>query len=120
MSLPWGNDTERERAERIAEAGERAFVLPKLNLKSLAALLVRASGVVAVDTGLGHLAAALSVPAVSLYGPTSPDRVGTYGANQLHVFDPEAGGKKRATEQMSALSPTPVWSQLQTIMSTPV
>lgn len=120
VSLPWGNEEERERAVRIATAGERAFVLPRLNLKSLAALLVRASGVVAVDTGLGHLAAALGVPAVSLYGPTSPDKVGTYGANQLHLHNPDAGGKKRAGDQMSALSPEQVWSNLQPMMSTVV
>ncbi len=118
VSLPWGNDAERERAKRIAGVDDRAVVLPRLKLKALAALLVRASGVVAVDTGLGHLAAALGTPAVSLYGPTSPDRVGTYGANQCHLLSPEAGSKSSAAQQMSALSPDLVWNNLRPLMKT--
>jgi heptosyltransferase-1 len=38
-----------------------------------------------VDTGLGHLAAALAVPTLSLYGSTSPALVGAYGSNQFHL-----------------------------------
>ena len=42
-------------------------------------------GVIAVDTGLGHLAAALAKPTLSLYGPTNPGLSGTYGKQQLHL-----------------------------------
>src|SRR5690606_10524592 len=42
-------------------------------------------GVIAVDTGLGHLAAALSVPVISLYGASNPELTGTYGRRQLHL-----------------------------------
>ncbi|HAO88901.1 MAG TPA: lipopolysaccharide heptosyltransferase 1, partial [Gammaproteobacteria bacterium] len=45
----------------------------------------RSAGVIAVDTGLGHLAAALSRPTVSLYGPTNPGLSGTFGHQQLHL-----------------------------------
>lgn len=83
--LPWGNENEKLRAERISKAGKSTFVLPRLNLASIAAVISRVKGVVAVDSGLGHLTAALDVPAVSLYGPTSPDRVGTYGMGQMHL-----------------------------------
>ncbi len=36
-------------------------------------------GVISVDTGLGHLAAALGVPALSIYGPTDIELIGTRG-----------------------------------------
>lgn len=39
---------------------------------------------VAVDTGLGHLAAALDVPTISLFGPTNPGLTGAYGRTQIH------------------------------------
>lgn len=83
--LPWGNDVERERARDIASVHERARVLPRLNLSGIASVLVAARAAVAVDTGLGHLSAALDLPTVSLYGPTCPDLVGTYGEGQVHL-----------------------------------
>ena len=65
--LPWGDEAERLRAENIASA-TGATVLPKLTLSGLAAEIANVSGVVAVDTGLGHLAAALARPTLSIYG----------------------------------------------------
>ena len=83
--LPWGNQEEHDRANAIAAHHEKIKVLPRLSLTNLAALLSAAQGVISVDTGLGHLSAALSVPAVSLYGPTDPVKIGTLGKNQVHL-----------------------------------
>src|SRR5690606_31543083 len=83
--LPWGNDTERERAERIASGLPGAVVLPRLPLAGIAARLASASACVAVDTGLGHLAAALDVPTLSLFGPTHPGLTGAWGPRQQHL-----------------------------------
>ena len=47
--------------------------------------MLKARGVIAVDTGLGHLAAALGKPALTLYGPTNPDLPGAFGPRQLHL-----------------------------------
>ncbi len=85
VRLPWATTVDRERAERIARSHQQASVLPRLSLNELAVELLATQAVVAVDTGLGHLAAALDVPALSLYGCTSPGRVGTYGTNQRHL-----------------------------------
>jgi heptosyltransferase-1 len=41
--------------------------------------------VVAVDTGLGHLAAALNRPAVAIYGATNPALSGSFGYHQQHL-----------------------------------
>jgi len=48
-------------------------------VKQSAAILEKASAVVANDTGPMHLAVALGRAVVSLYGPTSPERTGPYG-----------------------------------------
>lgn len=76
--LPWGNEIERRRAEKIAAvAPESVKVLEKTSLARLAHILAAARAVVTVDTGPAHLAAALNVPALCLYGPTDPVLVGT-------------------------------------------
>ncbi|MBD8707992.1 lipopolysaccharide heptosyltransferase I [Pseudomonas sp. CFBP 13711] len=85
VRLPWGNPAEKARAERIADGLDNAVVLPKLNLAGVARVLASAQSCVAVDTGLGHLAAALDVPTLSLFGPTNPGLTGAYGRSQVHL-----------------------------------
>ena len=85
VCLPWGNPAEKARAERIAQGLKNARVLPKLNLAGVGRVLASAKACVAVDTGLGHLAAALDVPTLSLFGPTNPGLTGAYGKSQVHV-----------------------------------
>jgi heptosyltransferase-1 len=83
--LPWGNEQERKRAEIIAGAKNSCHILPKLNLTEIAAILANASGVVGVDTGLAHLAAALSTPGVTIYVDTYPGLTGACGNNQVCI-----------------------------------
>ena len=85
VRIPWGNDVERARAGRIASELKGVEVLPPMDLAGLARVLAAARGCVAVDTGPGHLAAALGVPTVSLFGPTSPGRTGAWGPEQIHL-----------------------------------
>ncbi|NIB42850.1 lipopolysaccharide heptosyltransferase I [Pseudomaricurvus alkylphenolicus] len=125
VRLPWGNETEKNRAHRIVDGIEGAEVLPKLNLNGVAAVLGQASAVVAVDTGLGHLSAAMDVPTVSLYGPTSPALVGAYGANQIHLCasDCEPVLAEADPAVFSALTPQVVLGALQPLLpatTTPV
>ncbi len=82
--LPWGNDVERDRAARIA-GGANALVLPPLSITEKAAIISGATATVGLDTGLSHIAAALDVPSVTLYGATDPMLVGATGRNQVHV-----------------------------------
>lgn len=85
IKLPWGNLREQQRAQAIAEGLNNVEVLPRMSLTELAQQLRQCGGVVAVDTGLGHLAAALGIPAVSIYGATNPFLSGTFGNNQLQL-----------------------------------
>ena len=116
--LPWGNEQEQLRAQRIASAAANAEVLPLQTLRELAGLLQEVSGAVAVDTGLGHLSAALSVPTVSLYGPTSIGLVGAYGRNQVHIQSPLKGGDiLDPSTLMQTIRPEAVWRALQGAMA---
>jgi heptosyltransferase-1 len=78
--LPWGSVDEHARAKRLADTIPLACVAPALGLAELAAVLAGASAAVGVDTGLTHLAAALGIPVVGIYGPTDPKATGICAA----------------------------------------
>ncbi len=78
--LPWGNEAERGRAERIAREIGEALVPRHLSLEELGRLFRAARGVAGVDTGLTHLAAALGAPTVGFFCGSGPALTGLYGA----------------------------------------
>ena len=84
--LPWGNEEERQRAVRLqAGGGEYAQVLPKLSLADLISVLLHANSFVSVESGIGHIAAALDVPGVMLHGPTDPGYSGILDKRCKHI-----------------------------------
>ena len=74
--LPWGNESERQRAQQIASGLPFAVVCDKMNLLQAAYLLQHAKAVIGVDTGLLHLANALDVPVVGIFTDTDPVKTG--------------------------------------------
>jgi heptosyltransferase-1 len=118
IRLPWGNTAEKARAERIADGLEHVAVLPKLNLAGVAKVIAGARACVAVDTGLGHMAAALDVPTISLYGPTLPGKVGAYGKGQVHLCasSPGAGGGDRNKPCFAGLEAVHVATALDALL----
>lgn len=83
--LPWGNETERRRSAGIASAVPNARVPDLQPLDQVARMIARASFVVGVDTGLLHLAAALSVPLVAIFTGTEPGQHGPLGAGKIEI-----------------------------------
>lgn len=105
IKLPWGVRHEYLRAQRLAEGFSQAEVLPPLSLAQIAEQLSSATAVISVDTGLSHLAAALDRPNLTLYGPTDPGLIGTYGRNQ-QVLRAQNGN-------MESLTARGVWQAFQ-------
>jgi len=84
--FPWGNGDEKARAERLASGVPGAMVLPRMMAGAeLARVIAGADLAVGLDSGLMHLAAALRVPGVWLYGPTDPGLTGPYGEGQTVI-----------------------------------
>lgn len=84
--LPWGIETERQRAVEIAANDVHVVVLPPLSLSEKATIIGGALATVGLDTGLSHIAAALDVPSVTIYGATDPNLCGTVGRKQTQVI----------------------------------
>lgn len=69
--LPWGNDSEKERSVRLAQAmGTAALVPPRRTISQWTQVISRSALVVGVDTGLTHLAAAAGVPCLAIFAAT--------------------------------------------------
>ena len=83
--MTWATAAQKSRVAALADQVAAIKMLPHLSLTEAAQYLRGAAGVVTVDTGFGHLAAALGKPMVSLYGPTDPNKVGMLGAQQFNL-----------------------------------
>ncbi|HXG57407.1 MAG TPA: lipopolysaccharide heptosyltransferase II [Thermoanaerobaculia bacterium] len=75
---------EKAQAEAIAAAHDRLPVAGESgDVLELAALISHCSAIVTNDSGPLHLAAALAVPSVSIFGPTDPDRTVIAGVTRV-------------------------------------
>jgi heptosyltransferase I len=83
LHLPWGSPAERDRSSRIARALGDARVPEHGPLDAMARLIVGASFVIGVDTGLLHLAAAFAVPLVGVFVASEPGLTGPMGAGPI-------------------------------------
>lgn len=73
----------------VETSGGNAFEL-RCTIGQLIALTRRARIFIGGDTGPLHLAAALGIPVVALYGPTDPARTGPFGTKSIALRHPES------------------------------
>ena len=100
--LPWGDDAERARAERLAAAIPRAVVSPRMPLADACGLIGHAQVVIGVDTGLMHLAAALRVPVLGIFCDSEPLDAHPLGTGRT-AFRGGVGKPPSAGEAIDAL-----------------
>jgi heptosyltransferase I len=80
-----GEDQLAREAEQASEGAAKPFAF---SLTELIALTRRAKLFIGGDTGPLHLAAALRVPTVAIFGPTDPARNGPYGTRSIVLRNP--------------------------------
>jgi heptosyltransferase I len=88
--------------EAVVRASGGSAVAAPTSLAELIALVRRAKLVIAGDTGPLHLAAALEIPVVGLFGPTDPARNGPYGTRSRvlrHATSQRDHSRRSETEQ---------------------
>jgi heptosyltransferase I len=79
---------EEKLASEAAAPSEGTATLMKCSISELIALTRRARLFIGGDTGPMHLAAALRVPVVAIFGPTDPARNGPYGTRSIVLRNP--------------------------------
>ena len=98
LVLPWGSEVERSRASRIAHGVGNATVPSSMTMEALAGLFAGARGVIGLDTGLTHLAAALGAPTIGIFCGSDPALTGLDAPNARNV-----GAAGRAPEVSEVL-----------------
>jgi heptosyltransferase-1 len=81
---------EQQLARTLAEAGDEAVEVFSGSLTQLIALTRRARVYIGGDTGPMHLAAALRIPVVGIFGPTDPARNGPFGTRNIVLRGPSS------------------------------
>jgi heptosyltransferase-1 len=81
-------EEELVRAAEVASGGTAKAMT--CTISELIALTRRARLFIGGDTGPLHLAAALQVPVVAIFGPTDPARNGPYGARSIVLRSPQS------------------------------
>jgi len=81
---------EEELARSVETASRGAATAVQTSISELIALTRRACLFVGGDTGPMHLAAALHIPVVAIFGPTDPARNGPFGTRSIVLRHPES------------------------------
>jgi heptosyltransferase-1 len=68
--ITWGTQEEKNLAKKIKELSPKVFICNKLSIASLIGLISEVNLVVGADTGPTHIAWAVNVPSITLFGPT--------------------------------------------------
>ncbi|HYA34005.1 MAG TPA: lipopolysaccharide heptosyltransferase II [Candidatus Binataceae bacterium] len=76
-----GAPSERARCEEVARLGHASTIIAagETSIGELIALLARCAGFVGNDSGVMHLAGALGIPTIGIFGSTNPLRTGPLG-----------------------------------------
>jgi heptosyltransferase-1 len=82
-----GEESLAREVENASDGAARSF---QCSISELIALTRRAKLFVGGDTGPMHLAAALTIPVVAIFGPTDPARNGPYGTRGIVLRNPES------------------------------
>jgi heptosyltransferase-2 len=89
--------------ERLLADGRGASLIAGLSLVELAGVLAGCAAFAGNDSGISHLAAALGVPAVAIYGPTDPSVWGVRGDRACCVSDATHGDAPWASLPVEAV-----------------
>jgi heptosyltransferase I len=83
----WGSEEEKQSAEFIQVHNEKVTITPKLSLNDLKALISKVDLLIGNDTGPSHMAWALNIPSIMLFGPTPVEQAYETNINKVIKSD---------------------------------
>ncbi len=114
---------ENDLAQATKAASEGTAEIISASLSQLIAFTRRARLFIGGDTGPMHLAAALRVPVVAIFGPTNPARNGPYGTRSIVLRSPASATSHRRRAQpdegLLEISPEQVISAARELLRSP-
>jgi heptosyltransferase-2 len=69
----------------LPSSGAENFLVESLDIASVAAIIRTCAAFLSTDSGLGHIAAAVGVPVLAIFGPAQWSRTAPYGAHGHHL-----------------------------------
>ena len=82
----WGPGDEADADYITQSLPEQAVLAPKTDLTSMAGIIKHCSLVISNDSGPMHMAAAMGIPTLGLFGPTNPKMHRPYSENSTYVI----------------------------------
>jgi len=75
----WGKSDEADANKIRSLIGSKSFIAPETSIQELAALISHCKILIANDSGPMHIASAVGIPVLGLFGPTNPYMHGPFG-----------------------------------------
>jgi lipopolysaccharide heptosyltransferase II len=82
----WGPDDKSDADFIKKNLDKECIIAPETTIREMSALISKCSLVIANDSGPMHIAAALNVPVIGLFGPTDPTKHGPFSENSDFVI----------------------------------
>lgn len=82
----WGPGDENDANFIKENLGDECLLAPKSSLNQMAALISKCKMIIANDSGPMHIAAALKIPTLGIFGPTNPKAHRPYSPNSDYVI----------------------------------
>lgn len=108
--------TDSQKAKKIADALDNAYLLPRLSLDEVKALMVYVDIVVGGDTGVTHLAWAMKRASITLYGNTPRGRFSLPSPFCISLCGNTNPKYKRNDFSINQISPVEVFTAIRQIL----
>jgi lipopolysaccharide heptosyltransferase II len=82
----WGPGDEKDATQIYYALKDISILAPQTDVAEMAGLISKCTLVIANDSGPMHIAAALKIPTLGIFGPTDPKKHGPYSTNSDYII----------------------------------
>ncbi|MFO7525562.1 MAG: glycosyltransferase family 9 protein [Ignavibacteriaceae bacterium] len=82
----WGPGDENDATQIYYTLKNISVLAPQTTVAEMAGLIAKCNFIIANDSGPMHIAAALKVPTLGIFGPTNPKKHGPYSSNSDYII----------------------------------